>query len=95
MKSTLEVGVYKATATYNQGNIVNCKILDKIGIIPGQNCVDHVISVDKARIRKADKAMQEVEQKCRKQKTLENRRLEEKYEELEEPNHPSNGAGMH
>lgn len=40
MRHTLELGVYDAVATYNEGNIAKCQVLSKLGILPGKNCVD-------------------------------------------------------
>lgn len=35
MKTTLELGVYEAVASFNLGNIAKCKILSQLGILPG------------------------------------------------------------
>lgn len=37
MRNTLELGTYDAVATYNEGNIVKCQVLQKLVIVPGKN----------------------------------------------------------
>ena len=39
LKSTLEFGVHEAIATFNNGNIVKCRLLKKLGINRGTNCI--------------------------------------------------------
>lgn len=95
MLSTLEIGVYEAIACFNLGNIARCKILTNLGIVPGVNCVSALKKLDEARIAKAEKAMDELVKKCRQRATLAKRRLEDEYEEQEDPDNPAYGAGMH
>lgn len=63
LKTTLQFGVYEAIATYNEGNITKCKILNKLGIVPGNECVERMKQVDALRIKKANKAVEEIEKK--------------------------------
>lgn len=95
MLSTLEIGVYDAIACFNIGNIARCKILAKLGIVPGKNCVNALKKLDEARIAKAEKAMDELVKRCRQKSTLAKRRLEDEYEADEDPDNPAYGAGMH
>lgn len=50
---------------------------------------------DRIRIKKADKAIDEVERKCRQKQTAAKRQLEDIYEANEDPDNPTYGAGMH
>lgn len=61
MKQTLEFGVYEAVACYNMGNIAKCQILKKLGFSPGQNCIEVMRTADELRIKKAKKAIDELE----------------------------------
>lgn len=51
--------------------------------------------VDVLRIKKADKAVEEIEKKCRQKRTLAKRKLEDTIEEQEDPDNPAYGAGMY
>lgn len=95
MKNTLDLGVYEAISTFNDSNVTKCRILEKIGISPGGRCVDTMKTYDLVRIKKAEKDMLEIEKRCRKQREIAKKRLEDMYEELEDPDNPSYGAGMH
>lgn len=95
MKKTLEIGVYEAISTYNEGNIARLHIFSKLGISPGENCVARMKQVDMRRMQKADKSIEEIEKKCRQKRTLLKRKLEDTYEKEEDPDNPSYGAGMH
>lgn len=93
LKTTLELGVYEAIASFNRGNIVKCELLAKLGISPGRNCVKFMRKADEMRIKKAEKNFQEYEKKCRKQAALAKRRLEDQLEEAEDPDNPSYAPG--
>lgn len=95
MKETLEFGAYEAIACYNMGNIAKCKILKKIGIAPGDNCVEVMKKADELRVRKAEKSMDELEKKCRKQATLMKNKLEDENKEQENQDMPAYGAGLY
>ncbi|KAG8327746.1 hypothetical protein J6590_012794 [Homalodisca vitripennis] len=47
------------------------------------------------RIWKADKAIEDIEKKCRRELTSAKRKLEDHYEQQEDPDNPAYGAGMH
>lgn len=95
MRNTLELGTYDAVATYNEGNIAKCQVLQKLGIVPGRNFVEAMKQFDEIRIKKADKAVDEVEKKCRQKQMAAKRQLEDLYEAQEDPDKPTYGAGMH
>lgn len=95
MKTTLDLGVYEAIASYNMGNIVKCLVLEKCGVVPGSKCVREMKNQDEIRIKKAEKSLQEIEKKCRKALAIAKKRLEDEYEAMEDPDNPSYGAGMH
>lgn len=95
LKNSLELGVFDAISTYNEGNIARCQVLDRLGIRPGSNCAKRMKRVDELRVKKAEKAIQEIEKKCRQKKTMLKQRLEDQYEMEEDPDNPSYGAGMY
>lgn len=95
MKETLELGVYEAVASYNTGNLARLDILDNLGICPGQQCVRTMKKLDEVRVKKAEKSIQELEIKCRKNLTMAKKRLEDQYEQQEGPDNPSYGPGMY
>lgn len=95
MKTTLELGVYEAVASFKLGNIAKCKILSQLGILPGNNCVQSLRSADMMRIKKADKAIEELERKLRQARHLARNQLEEQYKEQEDPERPAYAAGMY
>lgn len=66
MKQTLEFGGYEAVACFNMGNVARCKILKKLGISPGKSFVNTMKNSDLLRIRKAEKAISEIEKKVSK-----------------------------
>ena len=95
MLSTLEIGVYEAIACFNLGNIARCKILAKLCIFHGKNCVSSLKKLDEVRIAKAEKAMDELVKKCRQRSTLAKRRLEDEYKADEDPDNSAYRAEMH
>lgn len=95
IRNTLELGAYDAVATYNEGNIVKCQILQKLGIKPGTNLVRVMKKFVQERIRKADRAIQEIEKKFRQKQTAAKRRLEDLFEANEDQDNPTYGSGMY
>lgn len=63
MKNTLELGVYEAVATFNDGNITKCKILERLGFMPGSRCINTLKFFNEAGIQKAEKVMLEIEKR--------------------------------
>lgn len=94
MKNTLELGVYEAVATFNDGNITKCKILERLGFMPGSRCINTLKFFNEAGIQKAEKVMLEILKKGE-QLDIAKKRLEDQYEELVDPDNLSYGAGMH
>ncbi|CAH0394960.1 unnamed protein product [Bemisia tabaci] len=93
MRNVLELGVYDAVSKFNEGNIARCRILEALGINPGYNCVSTMKRFDEVRMSKAEKAVQEIEKKCRQRKASAKRKLEEAFEAEEDPDKPSYAAG--
>ncbi|CAH0381186.1 unnamed protein product [Bemisia tabaci] len=65
MRKTLEFGVLERVACSNEGNIVKCHILDNVGTNPGIGCINAMKNLDLIRIKKAEKAIDAIEMKCR------------------------------
>lgn len=63
LKSTLEFGVYEVIATFNNSNIVKCRLLKKLEINPGTNSIQTMKKMDEIRIKEAEKAIKELEKK--------------------------------
>lgn len=95
MINTLELGVYEAVATFDMGNIVKCQVLEEFGIDPRTKCAHEMKAQDERRIKKAETVQQEIDKRCRMQRSIGNKRLEDGYEDLEGPDIPTYGAGMH
>lgn len=70
LKSYLECGVYEAISTFNNGNIVKCRLLKGLGIDPGSNCVNTMKNLDETRINEAEKAVDEIKKKVSSAKQL-------------------------
>lgn len=94
-RNTLEFGVYDAVSTYNKGNITKCLVLESIGLQPGHHCITALKKIDEARIKKAEKAILEIEKKSRFRARQVRNKLEDQYLEAEDPDNPAYGAGMH
>ncbi|KAG8327713.1 hypothetical protein J6590_012753 [Homalodisca vitripennis] len=60
-EENLQFGVYEAIATFNKGNIVRLEVLEKLGMFPGNQCIVVMKSLDELRVKKAEKAMHEME----------------------------------
>jgi hypothetical protein len=91
--STLQLGVYNAIAQYNKGNVSKCLMFKLMGLAAGENCVRAMKLLDARRVWKAEKAIQEFQKKCRQQRNLKRKKLEDDYEENEDPDNPSYSAG--
>lgn len=70
-------------------------VLEHLGFKVGRHMVDAMKCLDQERVRKAEKAASELEKKIRLKRSLNKRRLEDMYEEGEDPDNPSYGAGEH
>lgn len=92
---TLKMGVYEAVSSYNKGSVSKCLVFKVLGLEPGQNCVAALKKIDTVRIQKAEKAVDEIAKKCRKDTTLKRMVLEEGEEEGEDPENPSYAPGQY
>lgn len=59
--NTLKLGVYDAISSYNKGNVSKCLIFKLMGLTPGKNCEEGMKLLDARRIRRAEKAIEEVQ----------------------------------
>lgn len=59
-RKTLEIGVFDAILTFNDGNLERLKVLKELGISDcGINTIEALKKADDIRLRKADRAAQE------------------------------------
>lgn len=90
---TLRFGAFDAILSYNDGNLSKIKVMEELGFVAGLNMVKAMRRLDWERIRKAQKAVEDLEKKVRQGRTLAKRKLEDLYMESEDPNNPSYCAG--
>lgn len=95
VKRALELGVYQAVASFNEVNIAKCQILSNPGISPGKKRVNFLKKDDRLRIKKADEAISEIEKNCHRTNQQAKKRIEDMYEELEDPDNPPYEAGLY
>lgn len=91
--STLKLGVHDAIASYNKGNVVKCIMFRLMGLSAGKNCVAAMKMLDKRRVQRADKALEEVQKKCRQSVSLKRKLLEDEFEAEEDPDNPAYSPG--
>lgn len=91
---TLKFGVNMAVCSFNDGGIGICKILLNCGLKPGNHLIYTMEHLDRARIKNAEKAQNELEKKVRQHKNLLKRKLEDQFEE-EEGLQPSYAPGQY
>lgn len=91
--NTLKLGVYDAIASYNKGFVSKCITYKLLGLQPGYNCIKSMKSLDERRVKKADKAIQEIEKKCREATRLKRKHLEDEFEQDEDPDNPAYAPG--
>lgn len=92
---TLKFGTYDAVLTFNEGFASKCKVFQQLGLQVGANMKAAMKQMDLNRVRKAEKAASDLEKKIRQSRTLSKRKLEDLYQESEDPDNPSYGAGLH
>lgn len=90
--TTLALGTYDAIATFNDGNITKCNILKAVGIHPSKRTVHAMKLLDCERVRRANAAINDYQRKARREARNLKRRLEENFDEEEEPAYD---PGMH
>lgn len=89
----LNFGVFNAVLSYNDGYLSNIKIMERLGLVAGSHMVRTTKRLDWERVRKAEKTVQDLEKKIRQARTLAKRKLEDLYDENEDPHNPSYSAG--
>lgn len=91
--STLQLGLYDAVSTFNQGNITKCKVLQVLVSNVGCRTVDAMLRNDLQRLRYSEISEKKLTQRARQGRRGAKRRLQDELEEDED--NPSYGAGMH
>lgn len=87
---TLELGVYEAVASYNDGHITKCKVLKTAGVEPSKRTICAMKFLNTERIRRAENTISDFLRQARRKKQLRKRKLEEDKEEQ-----PSYDSGMY
>lgn len=91
----LRLGVFEAVLSFNDGFSSKVKVLENMGLEPGLNMRLALKRLDVKRIHEADKAATDLDKKIRQARTLAKRKLEDLYQEAEDPDNPSYSAGQH
>lgn len=60
---------------------------------PGKNFISAMKALDNRRVQRADKALEEVQRKCRQKVNLKRRQLEDEFEAEEDPENPAYAPG--
>jgi hypothetical protein len=92
---TLQFGVAEAVLSFNNGYVSKVKVMEQLGFEPGKNMVVAMKVLDRKRVYFADKAERELEKKIRQKRTLLKRKLEDRYEDEEDPDNPTYNPGGH
>lgn len=92
---TLTFGAQDAVLSFNDGYSSKCKVIEHLGLQLGKHFIEAMYRLDKYRIQKSEKAAEELEKKIRQSRTLLKRRLEDQYQDAEDPDNPSYAAGGH
>lgn len=87
---TLLFGVFEAVATYNDGHVTKCRVLESVGVQPSQRTIFAMKFLDSERIRRAEKAISDFMRQSRRKERLRKRKLEEVIE-----GGPSYAGGMY
>lgn len=88
---TMKIGVFDATICFNEGTVTRCKVLELLGISPGENMRKALISIDRLRVAEADRWVQEATKEARVAKRSQKRKLEDKEHQKQD----EYGPGMH
>lgn len=62
---TLKLGTTDAVLSFNEGSYAKLNVMDRLGIKPGRFMVEGLTDLDKNRIKKADKEVQQENKKKR------------------------------
>lgn len=92
---TLKFGSHDAVLSFNDGYSSKCKVIEHLGLQLGKHFIEAMYRLDKYRIHKSEKAAEELEKKIRQSRTLLKRRLEDQYQDAEDPDNPPYAAGGH
>lgn len=92
---TLKFGVYQAVSSFNDGHMGILKTFEKMHLEPGKNCVEAMKKADQKRIKHGEKCFEEVQKKIRQKLNVNKRKLEEQYEQEEDPDNPSYAPGFY
>ena len=74
---TLQLGVTDAVICFNDGSVTKCNVLERLGIKPGKFMVEGLTEIDKNRIKKANKEVEEENKKKRIRRRLLKRKRED------------------
>lgn len=85
--------MYDAIAGYNMGHASKCMVFKLLDLEPGSNCVISMKSLDYRRVARAEKAIEEIEKKCRQDNRMKRKQLEDEFEQGEDPDSPSYATG--
>lgn len=78
---TLNLGVADAVLCFNEGSVAKVNVLQRIGIKAGRFTIEGLLDIDRNRIRKADKEVQEENKKKRVRRRLQGKRKNEDSED--------------
>ncbi|KAJ8873999.1 hypothetical protein PR048_024839 [Dryococelus australis] len=92
---TLHFGVWDAVASFNEGNLVMCHVYERLGFPPGRNCVQAMKRLDGYRIDDTKQVVKNIEMIARQKWKAAKWKLEDLYEQQEDPDEPSYGAEMY
>ncbi|KAG8299965.1 hypothetical protein J6590_088198 [Homalodisca vitripennis] len=92
---TLKFGAQDAVLSFNDGYSSKRKVIEHLGLQLGKHFLEAMHRLDKYRIHKSEKAAEELEKKIKQSKTLLKRRLEDQYQDAEDPDNPAYAAGGH
>lgn len=87
------MGGFEAVLSYNDGYLSKIKVIEQLGLVAGYHMVRAMKRLYWERVRKAEKAVQDLEKKIRRARTLAKRTLEDLYDENEDPDNASYSAG--
>ena len=90
----MQFGAFEAILKYNERHVVKRKVLQKLGIVPGQFCTRKLIDLDQLRICEDDKAAEDNSKAGRAKRRLARKKLEDEYADEEGSVHRY-GAGLH
>lgn len=90
---SLHFGVYEAITRFNDGNRNKIQLFEEMKFIPGSHMMDAMRKLDEERIQKSERKFNDIEKKIRQKRILSRRRLEDQYQEAEDPEAPSYSAG--